>query len=157
LKTTIAALAGASLLTLAMPAAAQHHGGDGWSHGGVSGTGGRSASGGGSPRGGVPHGGYAGGHFYGGPGFRNFHDRSFGYAGLGLGFALGLSFYDPWYYDEPYYGYYAPYPPPPNYYDGYPPPGAGAAPPPVAAAPPPAACGSWSWDAAKQAYNWVPC
>jgi hypothetical protein len=156
LKTTIAALAGASLLTLAMPAVAQH-GGEGWGHGGGSGMHGHGL-GGGSPHGGFGRGGFAGHRFDGGRGFRHFHDRSFAFAGLGLGFALGLSFYDPWYYDWPYYGYYAPYPPPPGYYyDDYPPAAAVAARPPVAAAPPPAACGSWSWDAARQTYNWVPC
>jgi hypothetical protein len=163
LKSIIAALAGASLLAIAMPAAAQHAGGGG--HGG--------SSGGGMHSGGFSHGGVAGrpgfegGHFHGGfshegfagrPGFdgdrfhRGFH-RGFGgdpfaFAGLGLGFALGLNAYDPWYYDGPYYGYYPDYPPPPAY---------SYAPPPANAAPPPAACGSWSWDAARQAYNWVPC
>jgi hypothetical protein len=119
--------------------------------------GGHSWSGGGFARGGFSHGGFDGRHFDGGRGFRHFHDRSFAFAGLGLGFALGLSAYDPWYYDWPYYGYYAPYPPPPAYYADYPPPAAVAAPPPVDEARPPAACGSWSWDAARQAYNWVPC
>jgi hypothetical protein len=157
LKTIIAALAGASILTLSVPAAAQQHGGEGWGHG-SSGSGrvGHSATGGNFPRGGFSSGGFAGRRFDGARGFRNFHDRSFAFAGLGLGFALGLSFYDPWYYDWPYYGYYAPYPSAPAYYDGYPPPPV-AAPPPAAAAPPPAACGSWAWDSAKQTYNWVPC
>jgi hypothetical protein len=146
LKSLIAALAGASLLAIAMPAAAQHggggHGGGGFSGGGMHSSGGMHGGGmhsGGFSRGGFAgHRGFDGGHFH-----REFH-RGFGgdpfaFSGLGLGFALGLNAYDPWYYDGPYYGYSA-YPARPAY-----------------AAPPPVACGSWSWDAARQVYNWVPC
>ena len=108
--------------------------------------------------------------FSGRPGFSHFHHfggpRFFPFYGAAFGFGLA-SFYDPWFYGfydgpYPYYGYYAPYPPPAGYYY---PPGAAAPPPgappiaapPSASQPPPAACGSWSWDAAKQIYNWVPC
>jgi hypothetical protein len=112
----------------------------GWSHGG------------GFHGGGFRSGGFRGGfhhHFVGAP---------FAFAGFGLGLALGSSFYDPWYYGGPYYGYYAPYPyPPPAYYDDYPPPYGEAAPPPAASSQAPAACGSWVWDSVKQAYHWDPC
>jgi hypothetical protein len=169
LKTIVAALGCASLLATALPAAAQssHHSG-GWGH---SSAGSPSGVGVGSSHSGFPGGSFGGrsgfaGGFHHGFGPRHVH---FGYpfyaADFGLGFALGLSVIDPWYWDSPYYygGYYAPYPPPGGYYPpppgAYPPPppGQAAPPPPGAAAPPAAACGSWSWDAAKQAYNWVPC
>lgn len=97
-------------------------------------------------------GGFHGGAAFHGGGFRagGFHGgyggwRGGGYpfvGGLGLGLALGAY---PWYYDYgPAYGYY------PDYaYD---------APPPAAAVQPaPSACGSWSWDAGANRYNWVPC
>lgn len=107
----------------------------------------------------MAHPGFTPGHIH---HFRGGHFFPFYGASFGLGLALGLnSFYDPWFhgfYDGPYpyYGYYAPYPPP----AGYAPPAPGAEPAPPsgeAAAQPPAACGSWSWDTAKQVYNWVPC
>lgn len=162
MKTIVAALAGASLLATALPAAAEsaHHGGFGRSSAaGAPGFGGRTGFGSGR------FGFRGGGRFccFGGPFF-------------GLGLAVGLAAYDPWWFDSPYYGYYGygyygPYPPygayPPPPPGGYYPPPNGAGPPP--GAPPmagpqnapgasaPAACGSWSWDAGKQAYNWVPC
>jgi hypothetical protein len=107
------------------------------------------------------HRGFTGGFGAGRVGDHHFHRHFVGFpvflGGFGLGFGLGLAAYDPWFYGAPYYGYYGyyDYPPPPAYY-GPPPPSSQAAPPP-AAAEPPAACGSWSWDAAKQVYNWVPC
>jgi hypothetical protein len=182
LKTIIAALAGASLLALAAPAAAQSHGGGwghgssnggtggGWTHGSSggapSGSGRQGAPGasGASPRGGFQHGGFAGGRAFDGDHFHH-HFHGFPVFLGGFGFGLGLAAFDPWFFDGPYYGSWEPYPyyaygapygpPPPAYY--YPPTRAESAPPGPAAAPPPAACGSWAWDSAKQAYNWVPC
>ncbi|MGZ3404337.1 MAG: hypothetical protein ACXWKN_15800, partial [Phenylobacterium sp.] len=159
----------------------------GWSHGGAGsgsvGGGWVHGSGGGasSPSGAVNGGrsGLQGGSFAGRGGFgashfgHGYHPRFIGFRGypyyfadFGLGFALGLSVLDPWYYDYgPYYAgyYYAPYGPPPGGYyypappTGYAPPPAQAAPPTGDAAPPPAACGSWKWDTEKQTYNWIPC
>jgi len=185
LKTFVAALAGASLLGLAVPAAAQHHGGGGgsrggpsseaahsgwsrsdsargggWSHGGA----GWSRGSGGWSRGSTARPGW-GGRFAGGHGYYPRHyyrGYPYAFAGFGLGLAFGLAA-DPWYYGGPYYG--GPYyggsyysydgPPPPAYYEDIPPPAVGA--PPPEAAQPPAACGSWSWDAANQKYDWIPC
>lgn len=170
MKTIIAALAGASLLALAAPAAAQsHHGG--WSHGSSSSTssggsggwahGSPSGSGGQAVPGGISRGGFAGGRAFDGG---HHHFRAFPVFLGGFGFGLGLAAFDPWFFDGPFYGYWEPYPaygwnypgygPPPAYYP--PPPRNDAAPPP-AAQQPPAACGSWAWDSAKQVYNWVPC
>jgi hypothetical protein len=188
LKTIVVALASASLLAMAAPAMADsshHGGGGGGSWGGGGGGWGRGSSAAAPSSGGGFRGGFQGGsvagprgfgasHFGGRPGFRHFGGFApFYFADFGLGFALGMSAIDPWFYDGFYGPYYdAPYaysygPPPGGYY--YPPPGAPyppqqAAPqgaPPTAGATTqsqqPAACGSWSWDAAKQAYNWVPC
>ena len=172
MKTFVAALAGASLLGLAVPAAAQHHGGgggsrggpssgaahSGWSHGGA----GWSRGSGGWSRGSAARPGW-GGRFAGGHGYYPHHyyrGYPYAFAGFGLGLAFGLAA-DPWYYGGPYYGggYYSYYdagPPPPAYDDDDAPPPAVAAPPPEGAQPP-AACGSWSWDAAHQKYDWIPC
>jgi hypothetical protein len=172
LKTLVAALGCASLLAAAVPAAAEdsHHssGGGGWSHGGSSAQAGPGVSGG--SRSGFQGGAFAGrgvgaSHFGSGfrPRFIGFRGYPYYFADFGLGFALGLSVLDPWYYDYgPYYAgyYYPPYGPPPGGYYAPPPPN-GYAPPPAQAAPsaaqPPAACGSWKWDADKQTYNWSPC
>lgn len=101
------------------------------------------------PGGGAHSGGFGGG-FRGG----------YGYLGAGaLGLAVGLDYRDPLFYDDPfyyddYYGDYA-YGAPYDYgpdgalllaYQG-PPPQTGT----------PQACGSWSWDAPRSTYNWVPC
>jgi hypothetical protein len=184
LKTIIAALAGASLLAAGVPAAAQsHHGG--WSHGsgGTSATGGGWTHGtsgapagmsgaatapagasGGVSRSGFPAGGFAGSRTFDQNHFHH-HFRGFPVFLGGFGFGLGLAAFDPWFFDGPFYGYWAPYPyyaygyapygPPPPYYT--PPAPRGDAAPPPAAAQPPAACGSWAWDSVKQVYNWVPC
>jgi hypothetical protein len=165
LKTIVAALGCASLLAAALPAAAESSHGGGWGHGSSSSSGGRASGGGRSaaPGGFAGRSGFAGGfrHGYGyGPRFVRF-GYPFYAANFGLGFALGLSVLDPWYWDSPYEygGYYPAYPPPGGYYYPAPPPSGQAGPPPSAAgaAPPPAACGSWAWDSAKQTYNWVPC
>ena len=175
LKTLVAALGCASLLAAAVPAAAEdsHHsnGGGGWSHGGSSAQAAPSGGGSGS-RSGFQGGAFAvrgSGASHVGSGFRprfiGFRGYPYYFADFGLGFALGLSVLDPWYYDYgPYYAgyYYPPYGPPPGGYYAPPPPN-GYAPPPAQAAPagnagqPPAACGSWKWDADKQTYNWSPC
>jgi hypothetical protein len=169
MKPLVAALASASLLAapfLAAPtsALAQHHGSRGSWGGGASGS---MSAGSGASHGGWTHG--SGGSWSGGTwaghhmdgGFHHFHHDRFPvfFGGFGLGLALGAA-WDPWWWDGPYYGW-APYPayavggPPPAAYGGdAPPPGAPA---PQAAAPPAAACGSWSWDAAKGQYNWIPC
>ncbi|RAK59827.1 hypothetical protein DJ021_08420 [Phenylobacterium hankyongense] len=181
MKTILAALAGAAILAAPLPVLAQSHGGGSGSHGGGGGFHGGGFHGGPGPAaiggyhpGGVrpaygsgPHYGDGEGHYAGG--YRGDHGYSHyrgGYpyyaGGLGLGFALGLNAgYGPWSYGSPWYDYYdAPFygysrtvtvennTPPPPVYDAAPPaPAAQAAP----------ACGSWSWDAARQAYNWVPC
>jgi hypothetical protein len=134
LKTIVSALAGASLLCLALPAAAQSHRGaashDGWSRGGAIGAPAPAAvaspaapaSGGhwngsngshwsgsnGVPRGGFDHGGLAGGRPFGGD---HFHHHFRGFPVFVSGFSLGLGFaaFDPWFYG-PYYGFYEPYP-----------------------------------------------
>jgi hypothetical protein len=181
LKTIVVALASASLLAMAAPAMADssHHGGGGgrggsWGGGGGGWSHGSSAaapSSGGGFRGGFqghsfpgPRG-FGASHFHGRPGFHHFGGFApYYFADFGLGLAFGMSAIDPWFYDGFYGPYYdAPYaygPPPGGYY--YPP--QQAAPqgaPPTAGATTqsqqPAACGSWSWDAAKQAYDWVPC
>ena len=107
------------------------------------------------------------------------HHSDGGYRGYGgypyflgagaLGFALGASLANPWYYGYPaYYGYPGYYDYDDGYYEGYAAPG-GAYPPPPAQYPPSqyqapqsqaapnAACGSWSWDPAHAKYNWIPC
>ncbi|MBS0332732.1 MAG: hypothetical protein JSS35_08200, partial [Proteobacteria bacterium] len=122
MKTIVAALAGASLLALAVPAVAEspHSGGGsgGWSHGGGSGgmhgggmagaPGGGWSHGGNWSRGGFAHSGAPSGFagrsgFSGHPGFNHFHGfhgRPYPFYGasFGLGLVAGLSFYDPWYY-----------------------------------------------------------
>src|SRR6202000_1036342 len=96
-------------LAAAVPAQADDHhsGGGGFSRGGA------QTSGGGFGRGGFQGGsfagrGFGGGHFAGGfrPGFRGFRGYPYYFADFGLGFALGLSVLDPWYWDAPYYGGY---------------------------------------------------
>jgi hypothetical protein len=175
LKTLVVALGCASLLATAVPAAAESSQHGGFSHGG---SGAQSGGRGGFARGGAQGAGFAGrgfgaGHFAGGfrPGFRGFRGYPYYFADFGLGFALGLSVLDPWYWDGgPYYGgyYYGypPYGPPPGGYYAPPPPSGGyPAPPPAASGAPavagpsqaPAACGSWKWDTDKQTYNWIPC
>ncbi|THD63623.1 hypothetical protein, partial [Phenylobacterium sp.] len=129
MKTIVAALGCASLLATALPAAAADSSGHGgWGHSSASPSGGRPT---GSGRSGFPGGfagrsGFAGGYRHGfGPRFVGF-GYPFYAADFGLGFALGLSVVDPWYWDSPYYygGYYAPYPPPGGYYYPAPPSGA---------------------------------
>lgn len=167
MKTFVAALAGASLIALAAPAAAEPNHHSGWGHSSDA----AASSGGFRGPGGYGRSAYAAGGYGFHPRFVGFVGYPYYFADFGLGFALGLSVVDPWYYDgyyAPYGSYYAPYGPPPppgGYY--YPAPGAAYAPPASQAAPPPpsagasqppaAACGSWSWDQAKQTYNWVPC
>lgn len=174
MKPLIAALAGASLAAAPMAAIAQHHGG---SHGSWSGGGSRGSwSGGGSPRGAMSGAGGWQGHWSGGAsgawaghhmdGFHHFHHDHFPvfFGGFGLGLALGAA-WDPWWWDGPYYGYgWGPYPPyeviGPPYGYGPPPPASAAPPvaaPPATATPPAAACGSWSWNAPAQRYDWIPC
>jgi hypothetical protein len=187
LKTIIAALAGASLLAAGAPAAAQSRHGDGnhdtgmrpmgggWTHGtsgapaGVSGaTAAAPAPGmtGGVSRGGFPHGTFAGSRTFDHDRDRfHHHFRGFPVFVGGFGFGLGLAAFDPWFFDSPFYGYWAPYPyyaygyapygPPPSYYTPPTPRGDAARPPAVEQAP--AACGSWAWDSVKEVYNWVPC
>jgi hypothetical protein len=180
LKTILAALAGASILAAPLPVLAQTHDGGGGFHGGggvggfhgggFHGGPGPASIGGYHPGGGVrpgygsgTHYGYGAGRYAGGyhgyshyRGYGGYRGYPYFAGGLGLGIALGLSAsYDPWYYDyydAPFYGYSETVTvendaPPPPVYD--------AAPPAAQAAP--AACGSWSWDAARQVYNWIPC
>jgi hypothetical protein len=62
-----------------------------------------------------------------------------------LGFGLGAGYYDPWYYDYPYYPSYSYAAPPPDAYDQ------------AAGTPPATACGSWTWDTGRSQYFWTPC
>jgi hypothetical protein len=182
LKVLLATLAAASLLAAPLAASAQARQGGGGFHGGggaaasggggFHGGGGNSGGGVGRPGGGYGHGAggwsgnggghsYNGGRYYGRGGYGRYGGyRSYPYyfgGGVGLGFALGLSAGAPWYYDAPYYGYY--YPRYTYYDDGGPAPDGyvvDQAPPP-AANQAPAACGSWSWDPARETYTWIPC
>ena len=114
-------------------------------------AGGGSRGGGFHGSGGFYGGGYRGGGFYRG-GFYSYPGYYYGAAGLG--FALGASLADPWYYGPAYYGYYGYYGPPPQVV--YADPAYGYAPPPAVGAAPQAACGQWSWDQAQSKYNWIP-
>ncbi len=127
-KMILTAVAGAALLATPMAAQAQHGGFRGGYHGG--------------------YGGYHGGFYRGYGGY-----YGYGFGAAALGFALGASLYDPWYYGPAYYGYYGYYgPPAPVVYAE---PAYSYAPPPAATAPQ-SACGQWSWDQAHSKYNWVP-
>jgi hypothetical protein len=136
MKKILIALAGVAVLAAPLAAQARPavvHGGGGFHGGGVHG-------------GGVHGGGFYRGGFYGYPGYY--------YGAAGLGFALGASLADPWYYGPAYYGYYGYYgPPAPVIYAD---PAYGYAPPPVSGPAPQAACGQWSWDQANAKYNWIP-
>jgi hypothetical protein len=168
MKTLVAALAGAALITAPMTVQAQSHGGG---HGG----------GGHGFGGGFHGGGFHGGGFHGGFRGGGFH-RGFGFYGApffyGAGLGLGLAYYDPWFWGYPGYGYYGypayydydydygdDYAPPPGgysggYYRGTMPEddaatGPNAGPAGSEAAPPAArACGTWRWDSTAQKYQW---
>jgi hypothetical protein len=123
---------------------------------------GGSRGGGWSNGGGWSHGGGSWGH--GGCCGHGFHNTVFigvpFFTGFGLGFGWGWSAFNPWFWGGPYYGWGGPWGWGPStvYYDSAAPPGTQAVPPPGAEeSQAPAACGSWVWDTAKQAYHWVPC
>ena len=153
---TILTLLGCAALLAPLPAAAQshHHDSGHWS--------GNHWQGG--------H--WTGDHFHGHWERRAWGHYPYAYDGFGLGFGLGAALAYPWRYDYPadYYSYY-------NYYGAYdeadPPPYYGYddnmtderdwddKPLPQTQAPSPRrsaqVCGSWSWDADAQRYNWIPC
>ena len=134
-KSALLAGLGLIVLSLAVPAGAQSHGGG---HGSSGHGGGGAWHGGGPGRGGGGHGG-------------GWHGGGAGWWGLGLGLGLGWDaalLADPYYY-APYPGYADTYEPPPAVMSPAPPPTAGAAPAPES---PP---GWYYCDSAKAYYPYV--